>query len=67
MMRKLGGYKGKTILDAKRPFRLLSLNAEFHLAFHTEDKRLKVKYMNICLDQDMLKIVLLLQSKVFIL
>ena len=30
------GYKGRTILEAKRP--LLSLDVEFYLAFHAEGK-----------------------------
>ena len=35
---KSGSYKGKTILEAKRPLLLMSLDVEFYLAFHAEGK-----------------------------
>ena len=36
---KLGSYKGKTILEAKRPLLIFSLDVEFYLAFHMEGKK----------------------------
>ena len=36
---KLGSYKGKTILEAKRPLLIFSLDVEFYLAFHVEGKK----------------------------
>ena len=36
---KLSSYKGKTILEAKRPLLMFSLEVEFYLAFHTEGKK----------------------------
>ena len=35
---KLGSYKGKTILDAKCPLLIFSLDVDFYLAFHVEGK-----------------------------
>ena len=38
---KLGSYKGKTILEAKHPLLMFSLDFEFYLAFafHVEGKK----------------------------
>ena len=46
---KLGSYKGKTILEAKRPLLIFSLDVEFYLAFHVEGKKTLLVFFDITL------------------